>query len=360
MSLLGFDGFSRYRQVSELSQSNWVVEVNTGNLQIDTDGGQNERGALSFGAKDRSQTRLYWNIGTSKQDLCMGFWFTYDGFDTGGGDIYDNIMSFQSTTSVRNTLRLYQDGHLRLQRSTNSTELWDSSDPLLVPDGVPRYLYPGIEYKIEIKASWINATGSFELRVNDDVWARYEENIDLDGTINRIYFQNNYTGSGSQFSISDWYIVDTSDATGIIDFLGSSFQVEVLRPTGDSATEADFSPSTGVNNYAMVDEAPRHDADATYVNSSVDTDIDRYTTTTTLSGLRSVGINVIAVARHEGSADNFRLTIFENATAGNGSTEALTGDYIPYHYFRTTNPDTGAEWTPTELEGSEFGVENLA
>lgn len=360
MSLQAFDGFSRYRALTELTDGGWVIETNDGNITLDSSGGQNERGAIKFGAADLQAARMYWNLGTTQSELLFGFWFQWDSFDTSGGDVVDNILSFQSSTSVRNSLRLRQDGSLYLVRSTSSTTLWDSSDTNDTPDGLAHYLFQGQESKIEIKGSWLNATGSFEIRVNDVAWGRFDGDIDLDGFIDRIYFQCNYTNGGAKFTISDFYLVDTDDATGQTDFVGSTFQVEVLRPTADSGTEADFLPSTGIDNYAMVDEAPQHDADGTYVNSAVNGDIDRYTTTTTLSGKRVVGINVIAVARHEGTADNFRLTIFENATAGNGSTEALTASYIPYYYFRTTNPDTSAEWVKADLEGSEFGVENLA
>lgn len=359
MSLLGFDGFSRYRAKSEIEDGNWVIETDSGNLSLVFDSGPNERGALQFGQLNLSDASIYWNIGSLKQTLIMGFWFTFDGFDTSGGNTNDLIMSFNSSTSVRNSLRIRSDGSLLLLRSTNSTTIWDSSDTEDTPDGTAKYLFQGSEYKIEIRGDWLNTTGSFELRVNNEVWAFFSGNADLDGTINRIYFRTGFYLDGAQYSISDFYLIE-DDGSGATDFLGDTFQVEVLRPTSDSGTESDFTPSTGIDNYALVDDSIRHDYDGTYISSAVTGNIDRYLTTGTLNGQRVIAASVIAVARHEGSADNFRLTIFEGATAGNGGTEALTGNFIPYEYMTTVNPDTSAEWTVTELEGCEFGVEDVA
>ena len=136
--------------------------------------------------------------------------------------------------------------------------------------------------------------------------------------------------------------------------------MEVLRPDAESVTESDWTPSAGTDNHLLVDDALRHDYDSTYISSAVATNIDRYTTTDTVIQKRVIACKVNAVARHEGAAENFRLTHFENATAGNGGTEAITDAFLPYWYMTTLNPDTSLEWTPTEVEGSEFGVEDVA
>jgi hypothetical protein len=133
----------------------------------------------------------------------------------------------------------------------------------------------------------------------------------------------------------------------------------VLSPTSESATESDFTPQSGTNN-SMVDDPIPHDADSTWVESTVNGDIDRYLTTGTLDQARVLAVQVWSVARHLGSADNFRNTIFENATAANGSTEALTESFVAYASMFTVNPDTTAEWLQADVEACEFGVENMA
>lgn len=361
MSLLGFDGFSVYRTLDEIEEQYWVIETNeNAKLSLDPNAGQNERGGLKVNAGlPTKQSAVYFDLVAAKTELMLGFWFTFDGFDTSGGDTYDGFLTFQSSTTTRCHFRIQQDGRLTFRRSTGSTEYFDSGDAAETATGKAEYLYQGSEYKIEIRISLINTTGSMQIWVNDVLWFEGLNNLDLDGTANRIYFKSAVLGTGAEYTISDFYCLEV-DGTAPEERLGASWQVEVLRPTADSGTENDWTASTGIDEYAMVDEAPRHDADATYNSSSVATNIDRYTTTNTLNGARVIAAKVNAVARHEGAAENFRLTIFENVTAGNGGTEAITENYLPYWYTTTVNPDTSAEWTKAELEGCEFGVEDVA
>lgn len=357
MSLLGFDGFTRYSNLADVAEV-WTREGSAANSALNTTGGQHEAGALQIGGIDRSDDEWYWDLTALKTELTFGFWFKFIDFDT-TDDTDDMFIQIQSSTTTRCSFRLSSDGSIQFRRLTTSTEIFDSADATETFSGNPEFLFRDIEYKIEIKLSMINTTGSMELRVNDQVWARFQGNVDLDGTVNRIYFCTGVTGSGAQYEISDFYVLE-DDGTDPITFLGSKWQVEVLRPTAESATESDWTPESGTDNSAMVDDAPRHDADATYINSAVNGNIDRYTTSNTLSQQRVMGVNVISLARHEGAADNYRNVIFEGATAGNGSTEALTAEFVPYHALFTTNPDTSAEWTKAEVEGCEFGVEDMA
>lgn len=360
MSLLGFDGFSVYRTLAEIENQAWVIDSNpSGNLALDVSAGQNERGGLEIGAANNDQVAVYYDLGGLKTELIFGFWFTFDGFDVSDGDTDDMIITLQSTGSVRCSFRISQDGSIQFRRSSTSTEYFDSSDEADTVSGQQHYLFTGTEYKIEIKLSMINTFGSMEFRVNDEVWGRFTETLDLDGTANRFFFKTGVTGSGAEYTISDFYFIEV-DGTAPDEMLGSSWQVEALRPTAESGTESDWTPESGTDNHLMVDEDPRHDADATYISTAVDTDIDRYTTTDELNGARVIACKVNAVGRHEGSGENFRLTHFENVTVGNGGNEALTEDFLPYWYMTTLNPDTSLEWTVAEVEGSEFGVENVA
>jgi len=359
MSLLGFDGFTAYANLNDLANSsNWVRETDNGNAAIVLAGGQNERGGFRVGGNNRLEEEWYFDIGSLKTELTIGFWFKFEGFDS-TDDLDDIIISFRSSTTYRASFLLAADGSIQFRRTNTGFEYFDSSDPLETSTGTPLFLFQGGEYKIEIKISLINTTGSVELRVDGEQWFINEGGIDADGTANRVYFETGALFSGASYQISDFWIIE-DDGTDPVGFLGQNFQVELLTPTGESGTESDFTPSSGTDNHLMVDDGNSHDADGTYVESTVNTDIDRYTTTDTLNQARVLGVNVISVARHLGSADNYRNTIFENATAGNGGTEALTESYLPYHYLSTINPDTSAEWDPTDLEGAEFGVENMA
>ena len=110
----------------------------------------------------------------------------------------------------------------------------------------------------------------------------------------------------------------------------------------------------------MVDDAPKHDADATENHSTGSAQVDRFTTGNSIQKFAVNSVAVVNVARHEGTAQNFRAQIFEGATAGLGSDEALVATYTAYRSLFETNPDTGELWTVTEIEASEFGYESRA
>jgi hypothetical protein len=359
MSLLGFDGFSAYAFLDDLeNSSNWVRETQSGNAALVSDGGQHERGGLRVGGQNRNEEEWYFDLGPTITESTIGFWFKYEAFDT-LEDIEDLFLSWRSNTTYRGSMRIKEDGSITFRRSSNSTEYFDSADASETATGTPLFLFPGSEYKIEIKSTHVNLSGNLEIRVNGVLWFILEGGIDWDATVNRIYFQTGSVGSGVQYQISDFWVIE-GDGIAPDGFLGASFEVEVLVPTSESGTESDFTPESGTDNHLMVDDGNPHDADATWIESAINGDIDRCLTTGTLVGLRALGVNVVSVARHLGSADSYRNTIFENATAANGGTEALTDKFLPYHALFTVNPDTTEEWIPADIEACEFGVENMA
>ena len=69
---------------------------------------------------------------------------------------------------------------------------------------------------------------------------------------------------------------------------------------------------------------------------------------------------MINVARHTGSAQNFRAVIFEGATSGDGADEALAESFQVFMEDYEINPDTSELWTVTEIEAAEFGYESRA
>ena len=357
MSHIFSDGYTAYDLLSDLDGI-YTREGASTNIRLVPLGGQNERGSLRLGGVDLSEAGVYRDLGTTITIGYIGFWFKFNGFDTAEG-LDDMIMLLAATTSGRMSLRLSADGSLQIRRSTTGTEHFDSSDVSETADGKQHFLFAGTEYKIEIKVEGVNTNGSFEIRVNDEVWG-IGTGKDFDGTYNRIYFKTGQIGEGADFEISDVYVMDDQ---GTIKenktFLGSRWVVEVIRPDAESG-QIDFTPESGVDNSAMVDDAPKNNADTDWNDSTGDAEIDRFTTSDTLVGGFIHNVSVINVARHLGSAQNFRAVIFEGATSGDGGDEALAETFAVFMEDFETNPDTSLLWTATEVEASEFGYESRA
>ncbi len=88
--------------------------------------------------------------------------------------------------------------------------------------------------------------------------------------------------------------------------------------------------------------------------------MDRFTSTDTLNGSQVHNVSVINVARHTGTAQNFRAKIFEGATDGDGADETLAETFQIFMEDYEINPDTSLPWTVTEIEAAEFGYESRA
>ena len=358
MALLHFDGFSSYLVRDDMDRT-YTREDSSTNLNVIPAGGPSERGAIRIGGINRTAiSGFFKDLVTAHDEIYMGFWFRLDAFDS-TDDVEDMVIQFTlNTTTIRASMWVGEDGHIEIRRNETSTTYFDSSDAATTLDGETHFLSYGPEHKIELRMIFRNATGAFEVRVNGEVWARSAANADFDGTIDQVHFRCNDRGSGIDYQISDLYILDETGAFNN-SFLGTSWQVEVLRPDAEAAGIA-FTPDTGVDNSAMVDDTPQHDFDSTGNESTGDAQVDRLTTTDTLAGGNVVGAKVINVARHLGTAQNFRAKIFEGATGADGADVALAESFEIHMEDFETNPDTSLQWTPTELEACEFGYESRA
>ena len=356
MSHIWSDGFTAYELLSDLDQL--YTRGGTSNLRLVQAGGPSEQGSIRLGGLDLTLDGFYRDLGATITTGYIGFWFKLNGFDT-ADDLDDMIMYVASTTTARCSMRISSDGSIQLRNSTTGTELFDSSDVTETADGLQHFLFAGTEYKIELQVIGINTSGRLELRVDDAVWGIVDP-ADTNGTYNRIYFRTGSIGSGADYEITDLYIMDDQGTIKENNgFLGSKWQIELLRPDAESA-QIDFTPESGVDNSAMVDDAPRNNQDTDWNDSTGNAEIDRLTTTDTLLGGLIHNISLINVARHTGSAQNFRAVIFEGATSGNGANEALAETFQVFMEDFEINPDTSLPWTVTEAEASEFGYESRA
>jgi hypothetical protein len=151
----------------------------------------------------------------------------------------------------------------------------------------------------------------------------------------------------------DLYLLNT---TGTInnDFLGD-VQVVTLRPTADSAVA--WTPSAGIDNYALVDEEFT-DGDTTYVSTATTTNKDLYDFGNLDPAIDTVfGVAVHARVRKEepGPRDltlETKHSTDEQSSAGKGM--GITERTL-WELFETK--DGTNAWTTTEVDAAQFGVE---
>ena len=158
-------------------------------------------------------------------------------------------------------------------------------------------------------------------------------------------------GWSSDYRFTDLYWMDDTGPAPFNDFLGL-FRSSSLLPTGDDAVS--WTPLSGVDNYAMVDEATQ-DGDTTY-NTAVgfSGDVDKYTfPSTTLRGVEQpIGVYMQSVAKRDasGAAD---ITHVMNAQEGVPFSVAESWVY-PYDFFPTSDGST--PWNITSINSMKAGV----
>lgn len=153
-------------------------------------------------------------------------------------------------------------------------------------------------------------------------------------------------------------------AAGMLDDLyiqsGGSFlgpnKVEVLRPTSDTVT-IDWTPSTGTDHFALVDENPVNSSD--YVASTTTNNADLYNIadlsviTDNIVGVQLGGAGCLDVA----GTENLLLSCNSNGTGDDGSAFPLTGtSVLVYNRILETDPNTSAAWTISAVNALTAGV----
>lgn len=129
----------------------------------------------------------------------------------------------------------------------------------------------------------------------------------------------------------------------------------VLLPTADSVTYNAWTASTGTDKYAMVDDpVGSEDGDTTYIYTNSQNTSQRFTNLPTLPTGTILGVSVCAFYREEGGAWSGHFTIGVNGTSYHSSAdpEDVTTTYAEFCYEWTTNPNTTAAWTETDVEGT--------
>lgn len=171
-------------------------------------------------------------------------------------------------------------------------------------------------------------------------------------TVDNIIFQggtDNLTGSGTygNYRYDDFYLVDTATK------LGES-RVETLYPNADTAT-TDWTPLSGTDNYAMVDEA-QCDGDVSYVYASAAA-TDNYDFANLSDNPASVrAVQAVMFAKKTDTATrNIYLQTVSGATTSDGSAQQLLSEYTRFNRIMETDPNTAAAWTYTNVNAVKGG-----
>lgn len=216
-------------------------------------------------------------------------------------------------------------------------------------------------YWIEERVGFsISTTGVYELRINGSVVYRYTgirtapEGPGWNGAQFWITGYSNYTDP----RYDDMYCM-LGSSEGDLEWFGKSV-CEPLVPVSEG-DELDGTPSSGSLLYPMVDELPANDNDYIRLDTGNQKVLFGFSNMDT-SRTRTVhGVKVTARAKKTGTASRKLRPICKvNGTIYSGDTVYVAPGWREIDYIWQVNPDTSSAWTATEVNGAQFGFEQVA
>lgn len=168
-----------------------------------------------------------------------------------------------------------------------------------------------------------------------------------------------HTDGTSSFAwrIDDLVIWDETGSDFVLTHM-DEHRIEVRRPNADTA-QSDFTPSTGSDNYAMVDENGLHDGDSTFVESTTIGHLDLYDVANL--GFTPTSVHAVAVHTRAKKTDVGSVAMKNHIKSGTTDTASanhtLTASYAQYTNYYGKNPDTTSAWDETTFNAVQIGFE---
>jgi hypothetical protein len=257
-----------------------------------------------------------------------------------GGD----LLRIQEGSTVHVALGITASGELTVKR--NTTVLGTSAAVITLRNNW---------YYIEIKTTIHDSAGTYEVRVDGtNVLSATGQDTQNAGTAtwNTLVIRGVDVGGDSY--LDDLYICDGSGTTNN-DFLGDC-KVETIYPQTGNGTHTDFTPSTGTDRGAMVDEAVP-DSDTTYNVGTTAGQKDSYNyPSLSLTGtIRGIQTN-LHVRKTDAGARTVCPVVRSGSTTYDGTTTTLGTSYGYISEVWETDPDTAATWVSGGITAMQVGM----
>lgn len=249
------------------------------------------------------------------------------------------LFQFGDAGSFQCGVYLNSGGTLSIDRNTNI--LGTSSNSITA----------GSYYFIELKCTINDTTGSAVLRVNGTVWLTVT-NVDNKTTANA--YVNELTLWGDALDVvryDDLYVANTSGSAPTNDFLGDC-RVDMVLPNADG-TYTQFTPSTGSDHYAVVDDASPNTTDYNSGAAAGDKDSYNMTNLSTMTGTIYAVQAGGAVAKDDAGARSIKVGVRSSSTDSVDAGTALSTSQLYYSKIHETDPATAAAWTESGVNAAQ-------
>ncbi len=268
-----------------------------------------------------------------------------------GSDTYmPTLIAFSDNGT--NQLYLGFDGSYRLaiKRGFWGTTIATSTNALAV----------GTRYHIEFKATLHGSAGVVEVRVDGSSvgWIPQTTGLNTKSTANAyangLIFQGNI--SGSNYTVDDLVVMDTSGAAPLNDFLNDNKLITTFPAGAGSSTQ--FTPTGEAANYQCVDNVTPNDA--IYVNDATTGHRDTYDITNLPNG--TVPLHISVMRRHmksDAGARSMNPVIKLGSTVVVGANQTTGLSWLWSTTYHPLDPN-GNAWTLANANAIEVGQDVAA
>jgi hypothetical protein len=367
MGLLFIDGFDHYA-TSDMT-SKWSSKAGS-NLSIVS--GAAKTGSYGLQAvADSSGANvgsLVLNLPSSGTQFFCGFALKIVTLPTTANTTQTTLVAFAENSGAANLslkVVLESTGKLRFVQGGSG------SGTLLTDNWTGTTLTTGTWYYVEVKVKWASSTAAADCEIRVDYGSgptvvnqiAASQNTTYGGQSGYSYFAiseysatNHWVANSTCFYMDDLYVLDTNGSVNT-GYLGNC-KVETLTPAGAGAS-AQWTRSTGTNNYANVNEIP-DDGDTTYNYTTGTNNRDSFTFSSLSSVPQAIyGVQAAAMERIDAS-ETTRNTLLSLRISGSyydsGNSGNLTSAYIGYRKIWETNPATSSSWNSTVVNALEAGI----
>ncbi|QIV65771.1 hypothetical protein Cp1R7AA1_114 [Mesorhizobium phage Cp1R7A-A1] len=208
-------------------------------------------------------------------------------------------------------------------------------------------------YFIEVKLTGKTSGGSLELFVDGNSWGTFSGQTQTFNGISSVQLGGGQ--SGQTWAYDDLYVLND-----VADVRLGDMKVVTLLANADTA-DADWTPSTGTDGYAVIDDDQANTSD--YLSASNAGDLS-------LFDFANLGFSPATVAgiaietlgkKSDAGTTTIRNVVKSGSAVANGTTRSL-GTAFGYQAqdIFATDPNTSAAWTGAAIDALKAGIERVA
>lgn len=292
-----------------------------------------------WGVQVASGSGLDKSFGSNKTTIILGL-----ALKTENGSTSAEHIQFYDGATLQAEIRIDPSGAIHAYRGS-STLLGSSADGVF-PINAWAYL--------EIKILFSNTVGTVEVKVNEATVLNLTSK-DTVASGNEYATAVRLEGNGGDCNFDDFYLCDDTGSVND-DFLGD-VQISVLYPTSDE-THSDFTPSTGSDHYALVDD-PQLTSDADHNESTTVGHKDTYGVTTFSGSNPILGVQICSAVKNTDvgvmSVRNLLIS-GTSPTETEGASLALSQTMQGNITVYDKEPVDDVAWTAAKVNAAEIGL----